>query len=207
MKKVEQMNFVVPLFVSCTPNPNEKDLLHAVEVARTRILGLIKGHLPEQPSDKTGIVITSVSAKAGSLERVSALYKAASSLYRSTMFQEAKTLLRAICQHKEDDKEDIYIDVQCPYEGGDIERMGKYFTPRDYADNFILYGFGLEKGSLFADGMSVDDVNRRTTFSEYDLSNDEIGNIVEILDAVKDGIENGVYTVSGDGAVNAQENL
>lgn len=207
MKKVEQMYFVVPLFVSCTPNPNEKDLLHAVEVVRTRILGLIEGQLPELPSDKTGVAITSVSVEAGSRERVSALYKAASSFYRSTMIQEAKKLLRAIYQHKDNDKEDVYIDVRNLYENGDIERMGKYFTPRDSAENFILYCFGLEKGILFADGMSVDDVNRRITFSEYDLSSDEIGNIVEILDAVKDGIENGAYTVDDSGAVNVQENL
>lgn len=91
------------------------------------------------------------------------------------------------------------MDIKEFLHDGIVDIPAKYETPKDYAANYVLFGFGIdESGKLAVKGYDIKDSDCEWTFSEYDFTISELNEILSILEAIEEEIENGNYILDED---------
>ena len=82
---------------------------------------------------------------------------------------------------------------------GIVDIPAKYETPKDHAANYVLFGFCIDKsGKLAVKAYDIEDSDCEWTFSEYDFTISELSDILSILEAIEEEIENGNYILDED---------
>lgn len=114
-------------------------------------------------------------------------------LHRQTLLDNIKAVLRDILKSGASS-----VNVSDLHTEGLLDRIGKYCTPKDYAHNFILHEYALEDGKL---SVTSNDEGCEYVFSEYDFSIDELEDILDQLEEVLGGINDGEFSIGKDGRV------
>lgn len=176
--------------------------MDAVKEASDDVVAKISDLLPfvAGPDDVT---VSGVDCEQSALD-IEDLYDTVCAKLRAHLFEKVKKLLRSLVA-KESSTDNCEMDINALNQSDEITPFGKYDTPVDETDNYIVYLFGIENGKLYAEGRPVND-GGKTTFSEYDFSNDELREIATLLQGVKQGLDDGNYSVDKGGVVSMIEN-
>lgn len=189
---MKQHSTTLTLKVNYTFDHSRTDADSALATARGKV---VLDALSHRHTVENGVRILSVVDESGTIELAEA-YRKIKNDYAASLLSLIKGQIRALCPDTAHQ-----IDIADPVEEDYFDRIGKYDTPRDYPANYILLAFGIQNGRLYVTGRDVDDRDREDTFSEYDLTVEELEQIHFLLLDLKDYIDEGYFLVRPDGTV------